>query len=79
MSSRRELRIGNTMQGVRTLYSITLDGLKIEEENEKINDLTKIKIVFIIITISLVIHILSLIAIVGFVPNMENGLIRVKP
>ena len=67
------------MQGVRTLYSITLDGLKIEEENEKINDLTKIKIVFIIITISLVIHILSLIAIVGFVPNMENGLIRVKP
>ena len=54
------------MQGVRTLYSITLDGLKIEAENEKINDLTKIKIVFIIITISLVIHILSLIAIVVF-------------
>ena len=67
------------MQDVRTLYSITLDGLKIEEENEKINDLTKIKIVFIIITISLVIHILPLIAIVGFfVPNMKSGLIKYK-
>jgi uncharacterized membrane protein len=48
------------------LNSATLDGLKIEAENEKINDLIEVDIILIIITISLIIYILSFIAIVVF-------------
>lgn len=49
---------------IRTLYSITLDRLKIEAECEKINDLIEIAIIPIIITNSLLTRFLSLIAIV---------------
>ena len=55
------------------------NGLQIDTENEKINDLIEIEITAIRITISLVIHILPLIAIVGFfVPNMKSGLISLR-
>lgn len=67
--------MGNTIiQGVRTLYSVTLDGLEIEGENEKINNLTEIDIILVILSISLVIHILFLITIVVFMPDMKSGL-----
>lgn len=67
------LMMGNIIiQGVRTLYSATLDGLKIEAENEKMNDVTEVSIIPVIITISLVIHILSLIAIVVFCARYEK-------
>lgn len=49
----------------------------IEAESEKINDLTEVDIMLIIITIGPVIHILSLIGVVGFVSLMTNGLINV--
>lgn len=47
-----------TMQGVRILYSETMDGLKMEK-NKWITDLAEI-LMLIIIAISLLIHILSL-------------------
>lgn len=59
------------MQGVRTLYSATLDGLKIEAENEKINDLIEIDIMSTII-INPVIYVLSLIVLVGFLFCAKN-------
>lgn len=79
-SLRQNLRVGNTLgQGVRTMYSATLDGLKTEAENKKINNLTHIDIILIIITISLVIHILNLIARVNlFVSSMKSGLTRLE-
>lgn len=56
------LRMGNAIiQGIRTLYNTTLD-LKMEAENGKINDLSEVDIIPVIIAISLVLHILSLIA-----------------
>jgi hypothetical protein len=80
-SPQGELKIGNTItEGSRTLYSGPLDGLKIEAENEKIDNSIETDIMPIIITISLVIYILFLIVIFGFfVPNMKSGLIRYKP
>lgn len=55
------LRIGNiTMQGVRTLFSGIMNGLKMKNINEGINHLAGIDIIAILITNSLVIHILSL-------------------
>lgn len=59
------LRMGNAViQCFRTLYDVihTLDDLKMEAENEKINDLTEVDIISVITAISLVLHILSLIA-----------------
>lgn len=65
--------MGNAItQGVRILYSVKLDDLKINAENEKINDLTEIVIILIIITICLAIHILSLIAIIVFWGKYEK-------
>lgn len=52
------------IQGFRTLYSATLDGLKMEESNEVINDLAGIDIMPIVITISLANKVLSIITIV---------------
>ena len=53
------LRMENiTNQGVRILYSETMDGLKMEK-NKWITDLAEI-LMLIIIAISLLIHILSL-------------------
>ena len=46
--------------------SAALDGLKLDAENETINNLVEIDIIPVIIAISLVIHILSLIPIVVF-------------
>lgn len=46
------------MQGTRTLYSITMDGLKMENWNEGINFLAWVDLMSIIITISLAINIL---------------------
>lgn len=58
------LRMGNIIiQGIRILYSVTLDDWKIKTENEKINDFTEISIIPIMITISLVINILPLVTI----------------
>ena len=54
------------------MYSATLVGLKIEAENEKINDLIEADIIAIIITISLAIHILSLLATVAFCATYEK-------
>lgn len=57
--------MGNIIiQGIRILYSVTLDDWKIKTENEKINDFTEISIIPIMITISLVINILPLVTIV---------------
>ena len=57
------LRMGNAIiRGIRTLYNATLDDLKMEAENGKINDLSEVDIIPVIIAISLVLHILSLIA-----------------
>lgn len=56
------LRVGNiTMQGARALYTVTLEGLKLEAEYGKINDLTDIDIIQ---TISMAINILSIIALI---------------
>ena len=60
------------IQGFRTLYSATLDGLKMEESNEVINDLAGIDIMPIVITISLANKVLSIIAIVFFMPKMKS-------
>lgn len=63
--------VNTVIKGARTPYSATLDGLKIEAESEKLNDLTEIGSIVIMIIIILVFRILSLIAICG--------LIRYKP
>lgn len=47
-----------TMQGTRTLYSGTMDGLKMVNLNEGINDLDSINIILMAVTISLEISIL---------------------
>lgn len=62
----------------KVLYSATLDGLKMEAENEKANNIVEIDIILIILMISLVIHILSLIDIVVSVPNMKSRLMRYR-
>jgi Na+/H+ antiporter NhaC len=54
--------VNTIIQGARTPFTATLDGLKIEAENEKLNDLTEIGSVVIMIIIILVFHILFLIA-----------------
>lgn len=66
------------MHDVGTLYNAILDGLQVEAENEKKNDSAEIDIIQIIITISLVIHILSSIAIVGFCVKYEKQIDKVK-
>ena len=53
--------VNTIIQGARTPFTATLDGLKIEAENEKLNDLTEIGSVVIMIIIILVFHTLSLI------------------
>lgn len=58
------LRVGNIMQGARALYTVTLEGLKLEAEYGKINDLTDTDIISIIQTTSMVINILSIIALI---------------
>lgn len=55
------------MWGVRTLYGAALDDLKIETQNERMDGLTNIDRIPVLITISLGIHILSSTAIVFFV------------
>jgi hypothetical protein len=50
------------------------NGLQIDTENEKINDLIEIEITAIRITISLVIHILPLIVHNVLGSNMKDGL-----
>lgn len=53
------LRMENmTMKGARTLYSSTIDSLKMEKND--INALAKIEIMLIVITINFVFQILSL-------------------
>lgn len=52
------------MQGARALYTVTLEGLKLEAEYGKINDLTDTDIIPIIQTTSMVINILSIIALI---------------
>lgn len=48
------------MQGIWTLYSTKMDGLKMEKKiNEGLTDLTEISIMSVIITVNLIIHILS--------------------
>lgn len=56
--------MGNIILDIRTLYNATLYGLKIKTQNEKINDLIEVDTILIIITISLVVHILPSIPIV---------------
>lgn len=83
--------MGNTIiQDIRTLYSATLDGLKTEAENKKLNDLTVVGSIPIMIIIILVFHILSVIAVAAFCTlskkktleiqdkrkNMKNRLIK---
>ena len=48
-----------------------------EAINERINDLAGIGIMPVVTTVNLVIHILSLIVIVIFVPNIKSGLVIV--
>lgn len=64
--------MGNIILDIRTLYNATLDGLKIKAQNEKINDLIEIDIILIIITISLVVHILTSTPIVVLCPKCEK-------
>lgn len=63
---------------VGTLYNAILDGLKVEAENEKRNDSAEIGIIQTIITISLVIHILSSIVVVGVCAKYEKQIDKVK-
>lgn len=49
-----------TMQGVRTPFSATMEGLQMGRMNEGINHLAEIDIMPILIAICLVIYILSL-------------------
>lgn len=62
------------MQGARALYTVTLEGLKLEAEYGKINDLTDTDIIPIIQTTSMVINILSIITLIFCVLNMTSGL-----
>lgn len=52
--------------------------MKIEAENEKINGLIEVDIVPIIITISLAIHILSLLAIVDFWAKYDKWIDKIQ-
>lgn len=64
--------MGNTIiEGARILYSATfsLDGLKVEAESENINNLPGIDIMMIIITVSLIIHVIF---------NSHSGFFGVK-
>lgn len=55
------LRMENIkMQGTKTLYNATMDGLKMENLKKGINDLAGIDKLLVVITISLVINSLSL-------------------
>lgn len=50
------LRMGNTtILGIRTLYTATVDGLKMEKKNERIKNLAGIIIMLVVITVDLVI------------------------
>lgn len=61
------VRMGNIkIQRVRTLYSVNIDGLKIEEEIGNMNDLIVTDIIRITSTVSLIINILLIIVMVIF-------------
>lgn len=65
--------MGNTIiEGARILYSATfsLDDLEVEAESENINNLPGIDIMMIIITVSLIIHVIF---------NSHSGFFGVKP
>lgn len=64
-----------TMQGVRTLYSATRDGLTMEKISEGTICLGGIDVRSIIIAISLIIHILSLRSGLITVSNMKHGML----
>lgn len=49
-----------TMKGTRTLYSLIMDGLKMENINEEINFLAGMGLILIAVTINLVISIFIL-------------------
>ena len=53
------MRNNITMQGVRSLYSFTMGGMKMEQLNEGIINLMEVDIRSIIIIVILVIHVLS--------------------
>ena len=61
--------VNTIIQGARTPFTATLDGLKIEAENEKLNDLTEIGSVVIMIIIILVFH---------NILNSQNGFLKKK-
>lgn len=59
------LRMGDiTMQGARILYTATLEGLMLESDYGKINDLIDTDVILIIHTISTVVNLLSIIALI---------------
>lgn len=58
------------MKGAGTLYSATIDGLKMEKKG--INALAKIEIMLIVITINYVFHILSLKSLFNNCGKYEN-------
>lgn len=75
--SKIEVSIRTTIiQGIRTLYTSIIHSLKIEAENERINDERiseiKIYIILIAIIITVVIHNLFLIAAVDFYVKFEK-------
>lgn len=68
------------MQGARTLYTATLEGLKLETEYRKINSLIDTDKIPIIITVSIIINILPKIALVFLlVLKMTSGFIECTP
>lgn len=74
------LRVENIkMQGFSTLYSATLDGLKTEEAIEVTNDLAGIDMMPIVITISLVINVLSIIAVVFLCQKWKVDWLHISP
>lgn len=66
------------IQGIRMLYSTTLDGLKIEAENEKLHQLTEIESLQSMIIIIFVFHILSFIAIMDFCMLSDKKALEIK-
>lgn len=48
------------MQGIRTLFIVTMDGMQREKINEGINKSSGIELMSVIIIINLAMHILSL-------------------
>ena len=59
------------------MFTTTVNGMKKEEEKERINDLTEGDIIPIIITITAVLHILSLIVIVVFHVKYEKWIHKI--